>query len=63
MSNFTKVSFNKELGRYELNIDGVLKAHSEGNNDAEHEIGKDNLIKMAEQKGYDVTVVNKSANK
>ena len=41
--------------RYELKIDGVLKAYTEN----EHEIGKGQLAKMAEDKGYTVHVENK----
>ena len=52
-SNFALVTWNSENDRYELHIGGVLKAYVEGN-DTEQELGRQELVKMAETKGYTV---------
>lgn len=55
MSNFAKVSWNSEKNRYELVIGGVLKAYADKcENDKEHEEGRKQLVKTAEDKGYTV---------
>ena len=59
MSNFAKVSWNSEEGRYELTIGGVLKAYENGTTDAEHEVGSKQLYNVARAKGYDVTLIRK----
>jgi hypothetical protein len=59
MSNFAKVSWNGDLERYELRIDGILKAYAQAENDKEHEEGKAQLVKLAEGKGYTVHVESK----
>lgn len=56
MSSFAKVSWNVENERYELKIGGVLKAYAQCENDKEHEEGKQQLVKLAEGKGYTVHV-------
>lgn len=42
-----------EGNRFELHIDGVLKAYTDG----DHEAGKREMIQLAEEKGY--TVIDK----
>jgi hypothetical protein len=60
MTNFAKVRWNDELSRYELHIGGVLKAYAQAENDEEHKLGKDELIKLAEKKGYTVHVESRN---
>jgi hypothetical protein len=55
--SFAKVKWVEDNDRYELHIDGALKAYSKGN----HEVGRDHMVKLAEDKGYNVAVVNKKA--
>jgi hypothetical protein len=40
--------------RWELKIDNTLKGYTQGDNEAEHEIGKAKLRLLAEEKGYTV---------
>lgn len=60
MNNKAIISWNNERGkeRYELHIDGVLKAYSDNWNSTpeHHEEGKQILIEMAEGKGYVVEI-------
>lgn len=63
MSNFTKVSWNKEEGRYELKIGGVLKAYENGTTDVEHEEGARQLSTVAKVKGYDVNFIKRVEEK
>jgi hypothetical protein len=51
-----KVNFNNVMKRYELTIEGKLKAYSSGNNTDEHIVGLNRMVELAEQKGYTVHV-------
>jgi hypothetical protein len=57
MSRFAKVRWNEELLRYELLIDGIIKAYAIYENDEEREEGIHQLVKLAEDKGYTAHVV------
>lgn len=58
-NDVAKVSWNDEAGRWELHIDNVLKAHTAGDDKAEHDVNKAELKKLAMVKGY--TVIDESA--
>ena len=48
--SLAKIQWNND--RYELKIDNTLKAYSKG----KHEIGLEQMVKLAETKGYTVHV-------
>lgn len=60
MNNKAIISWNSTKGkeRYELHIDGVLKAYSDNWNGTpeHHEKGKQALIEIAQEKGYVVEI-------
>lgn len=53
-NDVAKVSWNDGEGRWELHIDNVLKAHTVGDDKAEHDANKIELKKLATTKGYEV---------
>ena len=58
MNNQAIVSWNPSEYRYDLRIDGKLKAYSDGHASTKesHEEGKKVLIQIAEEHGYEVKV-------
>lgn len=54
MGGIAFIYWNEIEKRFELKIDNKLKAHSSGENKLEHLEGKENLGKIAEEKGYTV---------
>ena len=56
---FAKVNWSKKNERYELIIDGTLKAYATYSNDKELEKGKEQLVDLAERKGYNVHINHK----
>lgn len=59
MNNQAIVSWNPSEYCYDLHIDGKLKAYSDGHASTKesHEEGKKLLIEMAEEKGYEVEII------
>ncbi|MEK4132009.1 hypothetical protein NYE67_20555 [Solibacillus sp. FSL W8-0474] len=58
-NNVAKVRWNIELGRWELRILNILKAHTDGETKEEHDANKGALVGLATVKGY--TVIDEGA--
>jgi hypothetical protein len=56
MTNIAIVKWNDTSNRYELIIDGVLKAYANWETHKEIPEGKKQLVKLAEDNGYHVHV-------
>lgn len=56
MNDKAIISWNEQEYRYELHIDGKLKAYSDGHASTKdsHAEGRKALIQLAEEKGYSV---------